>query len=600
MNGVVIENWALDWFSWWSTVSVRGTIVMLAVLTVVYTTQRWTGPAWRFLACLFAIGGLAIAAATSVCGWRWEVLPSEWQLTQTLPELSVMPLQWVFLTWALGVVWFFGRLLLGHLNLWLLSATTPAVDSVALLTRIERLRQKIGLRRKIHIVASSRRSVPMTWGVFRVNLLLPTDVLNWPDDRLDAVILHEMAHIRRWDCFWQWCSQTISCLFWFNPVVWLANRKMWHEREIACDALAIGAGAVPTAYAEALLAVSRPTRQSNQLLAVAMAGGSVLYRRLESILEQPHGRARVSRFWLAAWTAVIFLATVVQPRCLTNSLKTAIADPQPTNPVDAEQPSPKRAKGSTPFAAGHVRFDPRLRIIVSDNPAPKLPSELLFHDRTIETNLSMTGKHGSGVAIKLVCCPVSEGVWEAISRLDPRKLSRSAKMPDGSLCLQIAPSVVELDLDRVDVGDWSRLPYLPHLTRLSIRDTDVDKTSLAFLARLPKLRQLSLVGIKVTRAGLEEIARSKSIEDLDLTGAHFDCQTLVALAKMTSLRTIQLGCVDESVLRILAGLPNLHSVVIRNSVGEVFGPHSPNQWLKRIGERGCPANCPDGKRIKVG
>jgi|GEM_PF-6660962 len=240
MNGVVIENWALDWFSWWSTVSVRGTIVMLAVLTVVYTTQRWTGPAWRFLACLFAIGGLAIAAATSVCGWRWEVLPSEWQLTQTLPELSVMPLQWVFLTWALGVVWFFGRLLLGHLNLWLLSATTPAVDSVALLTRIERLRQKIGLRRKIHIVASSRRSVPMTWGVFRVNLLLPTDVLNWPDDRLDAVILHEMAHIRRWDCFWQWCSQTISCLFWFNPVVWLANRKMWHEREIACDALAIG------------------------------------------------------------------------------------------------------------------------------------------------------------------------------------------------------------------------------------------------------------------------------------------------------------------------------------------------------------------------
>ena len=147
-----------------------------------------------------------------------------------MPSWSVVPLEWVFSVWVLGVGWFFGRLLLGYLNLWLLSATTPTVESVDLLTRVERLRQRIGLRRRIRILASSQRSVPMTWGVFRVHLLLPNEILDWPDDRLDAVILHEMAHIRRADCFWQWCSQTISCLFWFDPVVWLANRRSEERR----------------------------------------------------------------------------------------------------------------------------------------------------------------------------------------------------------------------------------------------------------------------------------------------------------------------------------------------------------------------------------
>ena len=77
MTGFAIENWAADWFYWWADVSVRGTVVMMAVLAIVYMTQRWTGPAWRFLACLFAIGGLALAPVTSVCGWRWEVLPAD-------------------------------------------------------------------------------------------------------------------------------------------------------------------------------------------------------------------------------------------------------------------------------------------------------------------------------------------------------------------------------------------------------------------------------------------------------------------------------------------------------------------------------------------
>jgi beta-lactamase regulating signal transducer with metallopeptidase domain len=604
MTGFAIENWAADWFYWWADVSVRGTVVMMAVLAIVYMTQRWTGPAWRFLACLFAIGGLALAPVTSVCGWRWEVLPADWQVIESMPSWSVVPLEWVFSVWVLGVGWFFGRLLLGYLNLWLLSATTPTVESVDLLTRVERLRQRIGLRRRIRILASSQRSVPMTWGVFRVHLLLPNEILDWPDDRLDAVILHEMAHIRRADCFWQWCSQTISCLFWFDPVVWLANRKMWHERERACDALAIGAGAVPTAYAEALLSVSRPARGSNQLLAVAMAGGGVLYRRLESILDQPAGRTRVSRFWLVAWSAVILLTALVQPREVTHSAKRVVADLQSTNPDEDQQPlaATQRPRGSTSFSSGHIRFDPRLRIIVSDNPSPSFPNELLFYDREIETDELLTAsQHGPVVAIRLIDCPLGEGIWEAIGRLDSLRMLRLENVSqDSQHCLQVPSSVVELDLDRVEIGDWEQLTYLPHLTRLSIRDTELDETTLAVFARLPNLRQLSLAGTNVTRAGLEQIARSTSIEDLDLTGANFDRQTLVALGKMTSLRTIQLGCVDERVLQILSSLPNLQSIYVRNSVGEVVGPYSPHQWLKRIGERGSPCNCVDGKQTIVG
>ena len=300
------------------------------------------------------------------------------------------------------------------------------------------------------------------------------------------------------------------------------------------------------------------------------------------------------------------------------------------------------------FASGRVRFDPRLRTIISDNPAPRIPEELLFQDRIVETTDVIGATQGGPiVAMRLSDCPVGEGVWEAIARLDSLRTLKLDSLPGSVEGFQVPRSVEELGLREVDIEDWEMLARLPQLTRLSISDTqlsqsaflgisrlttleslqledarfhtcaipnlvqlqnlrslslarsDVDDASVAMFARLPNLRRVSLSDTKISREGLQVIARSTSIEELDLTGADLDPETLIALGQMTRLRTLQLSCVDARVLRILLGIPHLQSVYVRNKAGEVEGPYSPDEWLKKVGGRDCP-RCFDREPTTVG
>lgn len=638
MPPISSDHWMADWVMLWADVSMRATVVLSAMIGIVYVTHRWTAPAWRFAACLSALASFVLVATASLAGWRWEVLPKSWELGSASgfsPLSAIAPL--IFATWAVGLTFFAVRLVLGHLSLWRLAATTPAVDSDKWLGRIERLRGQIGLKRTVHVHVSSRRSVPMTWGVFRRHLLLPTSVLDWPKERLDAVILHEMAHIRRADCFWQWWIQVVTCLFWFDPVVWFAKRKMWLERENACDWIAIDSGATPSAYAEALVAVSRQKRKTRPMLAVAMSGGSALYRRLEAILERPPEATTVGKCWIGLWGAVVVVAAVVHPQVAsTNSnayhLGVVKAQKPKSNSKDGQE---KPHKAST-FASGQFRFDPRLRTFVSDDPSPRLANQLMFRERIVETSDLLGQGQGPVVAISLDDCPVCDGVWDAIGQLDSLRRLQLAKVPlDSMHGLQVPPSVQELDLERVDIQDWDQITCLPMLTSLRIRDaalsrsaflgissltaleslqveqsqvrsgkvssftqlenlrtlslagSDVDDASLAMFARLPNLRSLSLADSKITANGLREISRSATIEDLDLTGADVDQQALVALGAMTSLRSVQLSCLDGPVLRILLAVPHLQEIFVRNKAGDLEGL-TPDQWRKRVGDRDCP------------
>lgn len=647
MPPILNDNWMAEWVMWWANVSLRATIVLSAVIGIVYLTHRWTAPAWRFAACLSALASFALVALASAVGWRWEVLPSRWSgfgafgggpspvEVGNSQFATFAPL--LFCAWLLGLCFFAGRLLLGHLSLWRLAATTPVVGSDEWRDRISRLCNEIGLKGTVHVHVSSRRSVPMTWGVFRRHLLLPSSVMDWPEQRLEAVILHEMAHIRRADCFWQWWIQSVTCLFWFDPVVWFAKRKLWQERENACDGIAIAAGATPSAYAEALIEVSRQKRSSRPILAVAMSGGSALYRRLEAILECPPEATTVRKYWLGLWGGAVVVAAVVHPRMATRLPKVAAEVTANLAPATGTNNGQEKAHKASTFASGQFRFDPRLKTFVSDDPSPRLANQLMFRERIVETSDLVAVGEGPVESIYLDDCPMCDGVWDAIGQLDSLRRLQLAKVPHDSMYgLQVPPSVQELDLDRVDIQDWEQLTCLPLLTRLSIRDaalsraaflgisslqsleslqveqsqvrsgqvssftqlknlqslslagSDVDDASLAMFARLPNLRRLSLADSKITSNGLREISRSATIEDLDLTGADVDQQALVALGAMTSLRSVQLSCLDGPVLRILLAVPNLQEIFVRNKAGDLEGL-TPDQWRKRVGDRDCPS-----------
>jgi hypothetical protein len=125
--------------------------------------------------------------------------------------------------------------------------------------------------------------------------MLPKASFGWPSEKTEAVLGHELAHVRRKDWLWQCMSQVVCAVFWFNPLVWYAAARVRTESELAADDLVILEGHDPADYAETLLAVAREAKRSPcQLATVCMARSPKIESRLQSILDKNRQRGALS------------------------------------------------------------------------------------------------------------------------------------------------------------------------------------------------------------------------------------------------------------------------------------------------------------------
>ncbi len=125
-------------------------------------------------------------------------------------------------------------------------------------------------------------STPLTCGVLRPLILLPANALDWDQSQLQAVLLHESAHVQRRDCLVKYMAQASRALLWWNPLAWMSAAHLYHEQEPACDEAVLSAGVAPEDYAKALLETARECSNS-LLLGCAMSSSSVLRARLEHL-----------------------------------------------------------------------------------------------------------------------------------------------------------------------------------------------------------------------------------------------------------------------------------------------------------------------------
>jgi tetratricopeptide (TPR) repeat protein/Zn-dependent protease with chaperone function len=131
---------------------------------------------------------------------------------------------------------------------------------------------------------------PAVWGCWRPYVTLPDGLaaqLSAPE--LAAVIVHELAHVRRRDNLWAAVAHAIVSAFWFHPLVWWMERRMLAERERACDDLVLLHGARPEDYAAGLLKVCRLAFAGPA--AYAAASGSDLKSRMEQIMSADTNRS---------------------------------------------------------------------------------------------------------------------------------------------------------------------------------------------------------------------------------------------------------------------------------------------------------------------
>ncbi|HMG37105.1 MAG TPA: M56 family metallopeptidase [Blastocatellia bacterium] len=219
--------------------------------------------------------------------------------------------QLLFVVWAVGVLVVMLRVILAALGVTRLIRNAEPVLDDKVVSLIDELARRLGHRRRVLVYRHSELTVPVTWGLARPVILLPSDSLDWSEECARVVLLHELSHIRRRDCLTQMLAHLCCAVHWFNPLAWHAARRLRIEREIACDDCVLEAGTRASDYAGQLVRIAalfEPAAFSTSL-AVGMAC-SELESRVRLILDPHRKRGSIGRGRVLI-TALLSLAIVV-------------------------------------------------------------------------------------------------------------------------------------------------------------------------------------------------------------------------------------------------------------------------------------------------
>jgi beta-lactamase regulating signal transducer with metallopeptidase domain len=218
----------------------------------------------------------------------------------------------LFLVWLAGALVVGAGLALGVARTWYLAGHARPVRSGRLWNVAAQIAGRLGITRHVALLQCQESCMPMTWGLERPCVLLPAEAEDWPDDLLHTVLLHELVHVKRLDYLTQLLARLACVFYWFNPLVWLAARRLRIERELACDDEVLRAGSRASDYAGHLLEMALSLRTRPFLASVAMARASQLSARLRAVLDA--GRARgtlTSKFVVPATLCAALVALTV-------------------------------------------------------------------------------------------------------------------------------------------------------------------------------------------------------------------------------------------------------------------------------------------------
>jgi len=237
---------------------------------------------------------------------------------------------WVTLAMA---IWLGGMTILllsigiGRLRLRVLHRNAQAPADPAWAALLRQLAAEVRIDRPVTLLQAADDVMPVTWGGWRPVILLPAEADAWSPERRRVVLLHELSHVKRWDCLTQTIARLACAVYWFNPLVWLAARRMCVEREHACDDLVLNGGCKASDYAAHLVAIAQAFRRVPQVAAIAMARSPQLTGRIAAIVDAARVRRSPPAVLLVACGCAVlaFTATVAAQKTedlLTDTLTT--------------------------------------------------------------------------------------------------------------------------------------------------------------------------------------------------------------------------------------------------------------------------------------
>ncbi|NQT01467.1 MAG: M48 family metalloprotease [Planctomycetes bacterium] len=239
--------------------------------------------------------------------------------------------------WLIGV---FG-LSIWHLGGWtqlqrLKRRMVKQVDST-LLNKLKVLTQKLKVKQTVQLMESALIQIPTVVGWLRPVILLPASALTGlSSEQLEAIIAHELAHIKRLDYLINILQTVVEILGFYHPAVWWVSHKIRAERENCCDDIAVSISGDRVSYAGALASMEE-IRAAGGKLAVAATGGN-LFRRICRLLGKD-STDNTGLSWVPAATAILLIIALAIPTTIALTNKSDSREPQQKTdgPVDVEQ-----------------------------------------------------------------------------------------------------------------------------------------------------------------------------------------------------------------------------------------------------------------------
>ena len=230
----------------------------------------------------------------------------EYAATGPLSQASIFAPDWLAVLWLAGIVVMSLRALGG----WYLVQSRRRLDTLPVpadfLRRCQRLQCRMAVASPVRFALSRRIDVPMVIGWLRPVILIPISAIaGLTPQQLDALILHELAHIRRLDTVTNILLVAVETILFYHPAVWWVSRHVRIEREHCCDDFAVAACGDAVMYVEAL--TSLETWKAAGRMALAANGGK-LKDRVARLLNAP---AESPRFSLSAVMGLALLGLVV-------------------------------------------------------------------------------------------------------------------------------------------------------------------------------------------------------------------------------------------------------------------------------------------------
>jgi beta-lactamase regulating signal transducer with metallopeptidase domain len=422
----------------------------------------------------------------------------------TIHRAASPGLEWqqlAVLLWAIGVG---GVGLFFALGLLRLRAVTrdalPADDRLRAQAR--RLAAEIGVERPLRLLASSGLASPATWGVRRPVIIVPQAVDEWSEERRRLVLAHEIVHVARLDWAWRLLAQLGCCVYWCNPLTWLAARRLRREQELACDLAVVELGTRPSTYAYHLLSIARAAAgyRALPLAALDMARQSQMEGRLMSILADRPSRALRRSLLVPALSVLVALPVLATVQ--TKAPEAPEAPVAPTRPVLAMSIEP------APIAPVPIAPVP-----VEPVPVEPMPIEPVLAGAPVAP-VAAPGRAAGALAPVAPVAPAAPQAEDARTREIEERIALKAA--------EIEELVAPLDEELGRHLEEEMLPIIEQMERVELQMRPVqeemsrlgEEISEAMERQMPEMLEMEALGRKAEAIALEMEERARLSEEI--------------------------------------------------------------------------------------